>query len=466
MLSPSPAQVNNCRHRICLVGIIPNCGITNFFPSCYDNAVGNSTGGKYGEQGNRRALSRGVKQISAARSIRWFGWGFVEPLIPVFLLSFSGSFAETGALRSVYDVVFLLVLVPVTLLADRIPSRTVLLLALALYPFIGLSYILAGATGAAVFVVIARAINGGAFCLDAVGTDTYLRRHAIRDRLASSFGFIDALSNSAWIFGALLSIPLVAYIPIHKLFFAVSVTSVLAFAFVIPLGTDKASSVRRAGTSVLRHGFLHRLRAQGITWSPDLKRYAMLTAFAEIIYVLGSFFIPLFAYTQGASLVEVILISAILAIPWTFAYHLGKLSDRVGNRTMLQLSLLCLAGTFILFTYSSAPPAYLVFAFVLGIIEVVIEISTKALITTATLPAHYGRVSGFMEGIGGFASLSGPIAIGFFVDSVGINVLFAALAFVALAICLALDNTLRGPDESALPEPGDSSEAVPNVLSV
>jgi len=101
-------------------------------------------------------LSDGVKQIALARTIRWIGWGFGESLIPLFIFYFSRSFAEAGLFKSIYDIATLLTLPIIGAWADRTPAKSLIVVALLLYPLVGLSYFLAGVFGAAIFIVLAR----------------------------------------------------------------------------------------------------------------------------------------------------------------------------------------------------------------------------------------------------------------------------------------------------------------------
>src|SRR3989344_2171452 len=91
----------------------------------------------------------GIKLITLATTIRWIGWGFVEGFLPVFLFSFADSYAETGAFQSIYELVFVLAVPFVGMIADKISSKTILVIGLLIYPFIGFSYYWAGVTGMA-----------------------------------------------------------------------------------------------------------------------------------------------------------------------------------------------------------------------------------------------------------------------------------------------------------------------------
>src|SRR4051812_14291641 len=86
------------------------------------------------------APAEGIKILAKARAIRWMGWGFGEALIPVFIAQFASSFTQMGFVSSILELVSIASLPLIGLLADRTPSKRLILLSLLLYPLVGLSY--------------------------------------------------------------------------------------------------------------------------------------------------------------------------------------------------------------------------------------------------------------------------------------------------------------------------------------
>src|ERR1700723_548483 len=122
----------------------------------------------------------GVRVITIATAVRWFGWGLAESLIPVFIFSFAHTYATTGLIGSAYDFAFIIALPIVGVAADELPATSLVALSLAIYPLVGLAYLMAGVFGLVAFVVIARIVNGVTYALDCVGRETYIRRHVER----------------------------------------------------------------------------------------------------------------------------------------------------------------------------------------------------------------------------------------------------------------------------------------------
>ena len=149
-------------------------------------------------------LRRGVRLITWSTSVRWFGWGLSELFIPIFILSFSTNFLEAGLISSVYELIFLLSIPIAGFLADKIKIKKLLLISLIIYVFIGLGYFLAGLTGAVIFLIVARALNGMSYCFDEVGRETYILRHSPKNRVSRIFGRFDFITTFWYIFAVLV----------------------------------------------------------------------------------------------------------------------------------------------------------------------------------------------------------------------------------------------------------------------
>src|SRR3989339_469829 len=147
----------------------------------------------------KEKIPEGIRILTWSTSVRWFGWGLGEAFVPIFLLSFSENFSETGLLASIYNITFFLSIPFAGYLADNIKIRSMILAGLIIYIFIGLGYFLAGATGAIIFIVIARGLNGIAYSLDQVGRESYFIRHYPEDKISKIFGKFDVITNFWWI---------------------------------------------------------------------------------------------------------------------------------------------------------------------------------------------------------------------------------------------------------------------------
>ena len=229
-----------------------------------------------------------AKIVTAVTSIRWIGWGFAESLIPILLFSFGHTFAEAGILRSAYDIAFIITLPIVGVFADRMRATTLVLIGLFLYLFVGLSYFLVGVTGAVIFIVLARGMNGVAYAFDAVGKNTCIRRHTDSSKLATVLGFVDTVTNFWWIMASLAGILLIRYCSITNLLLLIAPTSLIS---IIILTRYRKKKIERLGV-VREQKTEFSLSFGGIrTWNVQLKSLLLFNLFVSFAGAVIGFFL-------------------------------------------------------------------------------------------------------------------------------------------------------------------------------
>jgi MFS family permease len=379
------------------------------------------------------SLPNGVRLFAWVRAIRWFGWGFGESLLPIFILSFSHTFAEAGLFSSTAEIVSLMSLPVIGMWADRIPAKRLVLWSLILYPLVGLGYLLAGVFGLAVFIVFARAVNGVTWELENVGVATYYRRVIDRSNIATSFGYLDTWTNLAWIAAAMLGMFLISIVPIHYLLFAIAPFSFIAYF--IALKAPKDSPISNAET--LYSSIFAYVKSLGAwrTWTLHFWLLGFIVFFSSIINALISFFIPITAYLAGANLPMVVLLGIFGALPALFGYILGLIADRQNRYVLIAFSLFCVA---IIAIWLAAIHAYwlkLSAVFLLGIILELLYVVQSSLITTLGPANTYGKRGSAFESISTLGDLVAPLILGVALDALGFS--NVAIAIGAVAIVLA-----------------------------
>jgi MFS family permease len=377
-------------------------------------------------------LPHRVRLFAWVRAIRWFGWGFGESLLPIFILSFSHTFAEAGLFSSTVEIVSLLSLPIIGMWADRVPAKRLVLWSLILYPLVGFGYLLAGIFSLAVFVVLARAVNGFTWELENVGVATYYRRVIDRRNIAASFGYLDTWTNLAWIAAAIIGMFLISFMPIHYLLFAIAPFSFLAYFIALKAPKDPLISDGEIHQpSIFSYG--KSLRAWR-TWTANFWLLGLVVFFSSIINALISFFIPITAYLAGANLPMVVLLGIFGALPALFGYMLGLIADRRNRYVLIALSLFCVA---IIAVWLAAIHAYwlqLSAVFMLGIILELLFVVQSSLITTLGPTETYGRRGSAFESISTLGDLVAPLILGVALDALG----FSKVAFVIGAAAIAL----------------------------
>jgi MFS transporter, DHA1 family, multidrug resistance protein len=378
------------------------------------------------------SMPMGVRLFAWVRAIRWFGWGFGESLLPIFILSFSHTFAEAGLFSSTVEFVSLMSLPVIGMWADRVPAKRLVLWSLILYPLVGLGYLLAGIFGLAVFIVLARAANGFTWELENVGVATYYRRVVDRRNIAASFGYLDTWTNLAWIAAAIIGMFLVAVMPIHYLLFAIAPFSFIAYFVALRAPKDPMTSEQTIRHSVsYPHGsFLSAWR----TWTANFWLLSVIVFFSSIVSAFVTFFIPISAYLAGANLPMVVLLGIFGALPALFGYLLGRIADKRNRYVLIAFSLFCVA---IIAVWLAAIHAYwlkLSAVFLLGVVLELLYVVQSSLITTLG-PAHtYGKRGSAFESISTLGDLVAPLVLGVALDVLG----FSSVSFTIAATAVVL----------------------------
>lgn len=376
----------------------------------------------------QKDIPKGVRILTYATSVRWVGWGFAESLIPVFLFSFAHTYAATGLLRSVFDIAFILALPVVGMAADRFLGSTLILIGLGLYLVVGSTYFLAGVTGLALFVVIARFTNGISYALDTLGRETYVRRHTPKKKLATVFGYFDTVANFWWIIAAVAGIFLIRYFSIHFLLFLVVPTSLIAFWIVWRFRKTEKNPAVDTDRRSLRRAYIE-MAGEMRVWGRELRLVAMFNFFIAFASSAVGFFLPIESFVQNGNLNQAILIGILVTAPTLFGWLLGKWFDRRGI-AIFSYGLLAfgiLLGSLALFDASLVK---LVVAFGAGIILELLSVGSNELITVYANPRHFGRVGGVMRTIFDTGGMAGPLVVGILLDWQGAHISFLSLAIL------------------------------------
>jgi MFS family permease len=385
-------------------------------------------------------LPYGIRIFAWVRAIRWIGWGLGEALIPVFIIMFSNTFAEAGLFSSSVDIAALLSLPIIGIWADKISAKRLVIWSLLIYPFVGISYFLAGFLGMAIFIVIARVLNGFNYELENIGIQTYYRRMTSSRIISTSFGYIETWSHVSWIAAALVGVGLVIYFPIHYLLLGIAPFAVVAYFVALRApedevrDEDEGEGEKKSRQSVLK---IYAVKvSQWRTWSARLWLLGTLVFFSSIVSALMYFFIPIDAYLTGANLPMVVLITVFGAIPALFGYKLGKIADGHNKYSLIAYGLISVAviavGLAIFPQYWFKSVAMLLMGIVLELFYVV----QNSLITTLGPAETYGERGSAFEGIMTLGDLVAPLILGIGLDLIGFGKVAGVVAVVSLGLAV------------------------------
>lgn len=331
------------------------------------------------------------------------------------------------------EIVSLISLPIIGIWADRLPARTLVLWALILYPLVGISYFLAGVFGAAVFVVLARAMNGFTWSLENVGIETYYRRAVHHSKIAASLGFLDTWSNAAWIGAAAAGMLLVSFIPVHYLLLGISPFALIAYLVATRAQKDSGHALPEGK----KRRFIHSYRGtltEWRSWDSRLRLLSALVLFSSIINAIIDFFLPIDAYLAGANLPMVVLLAIFAAVPSLFGYRLGRLVDARSKFGLISLGLatvaLVMSGIVIFPQFAFKLAA----VFIMGIVLELFSMVKGSLVTTLGPAATYGVRGSAFESIITFGDLTAPLIIGIAIDMLGFSKLSYIISFIAIAL--------------------------------
>ena len=383
----------------------------------------------------QRGIPKGVRLISLATAVRWFGWGIVEALIPVFLFQVSNTYAVTGVLGAIYSFVFLLALPCAGMLADRVSARTLLIIGILIYPFIGLSYTLAGLTGFVSLIVIARALNGLAYAFDSVGRGAYFRNHSNNKIISMVFGYFGTLTNLWWMMGLALALFLVSFVPMTWLFMAIIPTSVISLVMFLHLDNDGREKLGDGFRNILSKGIYRSMFKETRRWNGQVRFAGLIEFFSAFIGTLVSFFLPIYAYLQNESLLKIVGITLILASPGLLGNYFGRIADKKRTRC-IYVGLVSLFGVLLLLSVVKMYALYLVAALVMGTVLELLSITNTGIATIFTKRGHYGRLSSAMNAVSELGDIVGTLAIGFLIDRIGMQDNFLVIAALTLGVLI------------------------------
>lgn len=381
---------------------------------------------------NNKEIPKGIKVLTFATSIRWIGWGFAETLIPIFLFSFSSTFAEAGLLRSVYDIGLIIVLPIIGMAADRIKSSTLILIGLFISFFVGVSYLFAGITGMIIFIIIARLISGVAFAFDSVGRSTYFRRHTPVGKVATVFGYFDTVANFWWIIAAVIGIVLVKYFSIATLLFLITPASMLAFFIIWKFRKKDTELVHSLTNTGSDKKSIISLMGE---WSWTLKSLIVLNFFISCAVAVVAFFLPIEAYSEGASLSMVVVFGIVSTIPALFGWQLGKWFDIKGIKSFVY-GLVLFAILLLSIPFFGGYIWKLMVLFFIGIVVEFISVGNNELVTVHSSPEHFGQIDGVMRSISNIGSMMGPLVVGIVMDSFGVKSSYIVLAITLFVLAI------------------------------
>jgi len=253
--------------------------------------------------------------------------------------------------------------------------------------------------------------------------------------IATVFGYFDTLTNFWWILAVFAGMVIIKFVPLHWMFLAIIPTTLITIALLLFLCPDHRKNLRDGLRDVFHANFYRSFVSEVKEWDVRLKFFAFLSFFFTFVGMIAEFFIPISAYVGGASLSQIALLGVISALPELCGSQLGKLSDKLKEKSVFFGGLLICAMLVLLF-FTNAYLWYLFIAFGIGVALELIGLAGTGICTRLSKRDQYGRVNSAMQGINELGSLAGPIVLGLMIDAIMIQGTALVLAAITLILLI------------------------------
>ena len=390
------------------------------------------------------AFSRLALANLAAQSAEQLSLAAV-PMVAVLVLGAGPG--EIGALATAQTLPFLLLSIPVGLLADRVSKRRLMQCAeaLRLLAFVGL--LAAAATGQLSIALLAALgfIGATGTVGFSVVAPAYLPTLVPRAALGAANGRLELARSAAFAAGPALAGALVAWAGATPAFVLAAIlsTSALALLLVLPEAVVTTLAPRR-------HPLLELKEGAALVWRNDLLRPILLTAVAWNIawFVLQAAYVPYAVQSLGSSAAEVGFTLAAYGVGMV----LGALAAPAVLRTLPfgqavllgpAVSVAAAAAMVATLAWPTAGMATLSF-FLFGVGPIIWTISSTTLRQTVTPAAMLGRVTAIFLAVNMGARPLGALLGGWVGASWGAQAcLWLALAGFVLQAAVILASAVR-----------------------
>lgn len=388
----------------------------------------------------RTFLNKGIspitRKITTITAVRYLGWGVVESLIPLFLFSLVGDFAETGLLKSVYGIVFFISLPIIGEIADHASLKKMVLFGLSIYFLISGSYFFAATTGSLLLVIIARALNGVSYAVDNTARETAFLRYG--KHAGKAFAFFETVVSFWWLIAVVISLFVAPYVHIKWLFLGIGVTNLFAFLIALKLPKMKEKESRKLPSLKKMFGSIIHFRALKHFKKKDRFPVLLTTIVQSFVISLPTTYLAIFSYLESADVHGAILIAGLGALPGIMSMFIGRSSDVAPRRSMI-FGLVLLALSFVIFAFAGSLVMQLFVAFIAGISSEMIYLSSMVLVKKSTQSDYFGKVDSTLTALSSLVDILGVVAIGFLIDSINSTFLGLGIAFVlGIAVLILL----------------------------
>ena len=382
-----------------------------------------------------RALPREVAILSAVSFTVALGYGIVAPGIPAFARQFGVSTAAAASVISAFALMRIIGALPSGRLVDRLGERKMIAVGIAI---VAASSALAGFSGSFAQLIVLRGVGGLGSAMFSVGAQTLLLRCVPSEQRGRASGLYTGGFLLGGISGPAIG-GLVAAWSLRAPFFIYGGMLLIpaAIAVIVLHDSPRVAGDEAARAQRMLPGILASLRSRAY-------RAAASANLADGFAVMGvrSAIVPLFvrdvlhesATWTGIGFLVVAALNAATLLPG------GRVADTLGRRPVIVAGCLVSGASMVMLALLPGMWGFLVALAVLGIGSGLLDVAPAAMIgdllggRTGTgkhgSNGQGGTVVASFQMAGDIGTVSGPVAVGFLVDSVSYGAAFFLAAGV------------------------------------
>ncbi|MDR2988453.1 MAG: MFS transporter [Nocardiopsaceae bacterium] len=400
-----------------------------------------------------RALPREVAILSSVSFTVALGYGIVAPGIPAFARQFGVSTAAAASVISAFALMRIIGALPSGRLVDRLGERKMIAIGIVI---VAVSSVLAGFSGSFVQLIVLRGVGGLGSAMFGVGAQTLLLRSVPSDLRGRASGLYTGGFLLGGISGPAIGGLVAAWsLPAPFFIYGGMLLIPAAIAVVVLHGTARrAADDEQRRPQRPRAGIAAALRSRAY-------RAAASANLADGFAVMGvrAAIVPLFvrdvlhesATWTGIGFLVVAALNAATLLPG------GKVADTIGRRPVIVAGCLTSGASMVMLAVLPGLWGFLLALAVLGLGSGLLDVAPAAMIGdllgTATgqggtgqggtgpgdtgqgdrrqgSAAQGGTIVASYQMVGDIGTVSGPVAVGFLVDSVSYSAAFVLAAAV------------------------------------
>ena len=391
--------------------------------------------------------SMGIFLMTAAISLEYFAWGFVDPFFSIFANGILHNLFLLGILFAVKNFISLCVAVAISGQMRKVPPKFFAIVSKWICLIQAVVYFLAGLLLSKVLLFAAIFLESFSQPMRNVSEQTFLIQHSGKRNASRVMGLNFACKNFAWVFGTFVCGVLLFLL---GRFWHLQFEEFLHFGFLLLLPFAamgifllwRIRSVRFSFFRTLRHTpifsdeFFGRFFAGFSKLSPQLSFSLVLFFLLRLTEKMVTIFVPLLAISLQLELWQVGILMAFLFLPFSFSFLFSALADRFDRFVLVIVGLLLCVVPLVFLTFVQAPLWVALFsaglAFCLAIVQPA-NLGIVASLAPRKERAHLAGLEIFFQKAG---TIFGAIVLGFVAQNFGLQVVFAVIAVLAFAFAL------------------------------